>query len=57
MATKHAFKQATLRTHLDVFLGKLEKPLGRLIFVKDGHPWRGFGTATGPVGRQNAATA
>ncbi len=28
---------STLRSHLDVFLGKLEKPLGRLIFVKDGH--------------------
>ncbi|MBU3711386.1 MAG: HipA domain-containing protein [Limnohabitans sp.] len=36
MATKPAFKQASQRTQLDVFLGKAEKPLGRLIFVKDG---------------------
>lgn len=36
MATKRAFKQASQRTQLDVFLGKAEKPLGRLIFVKDG---------------------
>lgn len=31
MATK-----PTLRTQLDVFLGKAEKHVGRLIFVKDG---------------------
>ena len=36
MATKPAFKPVTHRTQLDVFLGKAEKPLGRLIFVKDG---------------------
>jgi serine/threonine-protein kinase HipA len=36
MATKPSFKQAATRTPLDVFLGKAEKPLGRLIFVKDG---------------------
>lgn len=36
MATKPAFKQASQRTQLDVFLGKAEKPLGRLIFFKDG---------------------
>jgi serine/threonine-protein kinase HipA len=36
MATKPAAKQATTRTQMDVFLGKAEKPLGRLIFVKDG---------------------
>jgi serine/threonine-protein kinase HipA len=36
MATKPAFKQASQRTQMDVFLGKAEKPLGRLIFVKDG---------------------
>ncbi len=36
MATKPAFKQTSQRTQLDVFLGKAEKPLGRLIFVKDG---------------------
>jgi hypothetical protein len=36
MVTKPSFKQATTRTPLDVFLGKAEKPLGRLIFVKDG---------------------
>lgn len=36
MATKPAFKQAGQRTPLDVFLGKAEKPVGRLIFVKDG---------------------
>ena len=31
-----AFKQTTTRTQMDVFLGKGEKPLGRLIFIKDG---------------------
>jgi serine/threonine-protein kinase HipA len=36
MATKPSFKQAATRTPLDVFLGKAEKPLGRLIFVKNG---------------------
>ena len=36
MATKPTFKQASQRTQLDVFLGKAKKPLGRLIFVKDG---------------------
>ncbi|MDI9331356.1 MAG: HipA domain-containing protein [Alphaproteobacteria bacterium] len=36
MATKPAFKPARQRTELNVFLGKAEKPLGRLIFVKDG---------------------
>ncbi|NBY64777.1 MAG: type II toxin-antitoxin system HipA family toxin [Betaproteobacteria bacterium] len=36
MATKPAVKQAPTRTQMDVFLGKAKKPLGRLIFVKDG---------------------
>lgn len=36
MANKPAFKSTPLRTPLEVFLGKAEKPLGRLIFVKDG---------------------
>lgn len=40
MATKPAVKTATRpglnRTQMNVFLGKAEKPLGRLIFVKDG---------------------
>jgi len=36
MATKPAFKQASQRTQMNVFLGKAEKPVGRLIFVKDG---------------------
>ena len=40
MATKPAAKPATrptpTRTQMDVFLGKAAKPLGRLIFVKDG---------------------
>ena len=35
-AVKPAFKQAPTRTQMEVFLGKAEKPLGRLIFVKDG---------------------
>lgn len=36
MATKPTSKQSRQLTQLDVFLGKVEKPLGRLIFVKDG---------------------
>ena len=36
MAKKPAFKSNPQRTPLEVFLGKAEKPLGRLIFVKDG---------------------
>jgi serine/threonine-protein kinase HipA len=36
MATKPAAKQAPTRTQMDVFLGKIKKPVGRLIFVKDG---------------------
>jgi len=36
MATKSVFKQNLLRTQLDVFLGKNETRVGRLIFVKDG---------------------
>lgn len=36
MATKPAVKQAPTRTQMDVFLGKIKKPVGRLIFVKDG---------------------
>ena len=36
MATKPAVKQAPARTQMDVFLGKIKKPVGRLIFVKDG---------------------
>ena len=36
MATKPAVKQAPTRTQMDVFLGKVKKPVGRLIFVKDG---------------------
>jgi serine/threonine-protein kinase HipA len=36
MATKAAAKLAPTRTPFDVCLGKAEKPLGRLIFVKDG---------------------
>jgi len=36
MATKPAFKSAPSRTALDVFLGRVEQPMGRLIFVKDG---------------------
>ncbi len=35
-AAKPAARQAPNRTQMDVFLGKAEKPLGRLIFVKDG---------------------
>lgn len=31
-----AAKPAPIRTQMDVFLGKAEKSLGRLIFVKDG---------------------
>lgn len=36
MATPAASKQAPTRIPFDVCLGKAEKPLGRLIFVKDG---------------------
>ena len=36
MATKPAVKQTPTRTQMDVFLGKVKKPVGRLIFVKDG---------------------
>jgi len=36
MATKPAFKSTPSRTALDVFLGRVEQPMGRLIFVKDG---------------------
>ena len=35
-AVKPAAKRAPLRTQMDVCLGKAEKPLGRLIFIKDG---------------------
>lgn len=35
-APKPSARQAPQRTQMDVFLGKAEKPLGRLIFVKDG---------------------
>lgn len=36
MATQLIAKQGITSTQLDVFLGKAQKPLGRLIFVKDG---------------------
>lgn len=36
MATQPASRQAPTRTQFDVCLGKAQKPLGRLIFVKDG---------------------
>jgi serine/threonine-protein kinase HipA len=36
MATQFTFNPVPTRTQLDVFLGKAEKPLGRLIFVRDG---------------------
>ncbi|MCF8149026.1 MAG: HipA domain-containing protein [Sulfuritalea sp.] len=36
MATQSTFNPVATRTQLDVFLGKAEKPLGRLIFVRDG---------------------
>lgn len=36
MATSAAARQSLTRSVLDVFLGKAERPLGRLIFVKDG---------------------
>ena len=36
MLTQTGFKQAPARTQFDVCLGKSQKPLGRLIFVKDG---------------------
>ena len=35
-AVKPAARQTPARTQMDVFLGKAEKSLGRLIFVKDG---------------------
>lgn len=36
MATKPVSRQAPTRTQFDVCLGKAQKPIGRLIFVKDG---------------------
>ena len=36
MASKPAFKSISLRTPLEVLLGKAEQPVGRLVFVKDG---------------------
>lgn len=36
MSTLSAFKANPVRTSLEVFLGKAEKPVGRLVFVKDG---------------------
>jgi len=36
MATPAPYKQAPTRTQFDICLGKAEKPVGRLIFVKDG---------------------
>lgn len=36
MATKPVSRQAPARTQFDVCLGKAQKPIGRLIFVKDG---------------------
>lgn len=36
MAIKFADKSAPVRTTLEVFLGKVDVPVGRLIFVKDG---------------------
>lgn len=36
MATKPVFKATSTRTQLDVLLGQSEKPLGQVIFVKDG---------------------
>lgn len=36
MAVKSASRQAATRTQFELFLGKAQKPLGRLIFVKDG---------------------
>jgi len=36
MASQSTFNPVPKRTQLDVFLGQAEKPLGRLIFVKDG---------------------
>ena len=36
MLTQTGPKQAPARTQFDVCLGKSQKPLGRLIFVKDG---------------------
>jgi len=36
MASNPAFQSAPLRTTLEVVLGQAEKPVGRLVFVKDG---------------------
>jgi serine/threonine-protein kinase HipA len=36
MVSQSTFNPVPKRTQLDVFLGQAEKPLGRLIFVKDG---------------------
>ena len=36
MASTPTFKAAAIRTTLEVCLGKLEKPVGKLIYVKDG---------------------
>jgi hypothetical protein len=36
MANRATSWRAPTRTSFDVYLGKAEKPLGRLIFVKDG---------------------
>jgi serine/threonine-protein kinase HipA len=36
MTTKPASRHSSIRTQFDVCLGKAERPLGRLIFVKDG---------------------
>ena len=36
MASKPTFKSTSLRTPLEVLLGKAEQPVGRLVFVKDG---------------------
>lgn len=36
MATLPAYKPAATRTQLDVCLGKSERPIGRIVFVKDG---------------------
>jgi serine/threonine-protein kinase HipA len=35
-SVKPVNRQASTRTQMDVLLGKAEKPLGRLFFVKDG---------------------
>lgn len=36
MASTPAFKATAIRTSLEVCLGKFEKPVGKLIYVKDG---------------------